>query len=292
MLTAEQIKKYNEVVLQKMSLYLNLHADFIEASIIEELTSECGLTDEEAFAMVLAQVCGLDIETNEEDRNMYEYYFSKMITLLNQDVFTNNAYYKNIRIPEIKEKNWCFKQLSYSPYEAFVYNDLKKLSDGRLIPQIGFFKERFSYPAVLENRREWMLITPNEIETMKEVIYKAKGKVLTYGLGMGYYAYMVSEKEEVNQITIVEKDESVISLFKQYILPQFKYKEKVRIIHEDAFEYAKMSMAKEQYDFVFTDIWHDPIDGIPLYLKMKEYENLSPNSHYDYWIEATMKCYL
>ena len=60
-----------------------------------------------------------------------------------------------------------------------------------------------------------MLITPNEIETMKKSISEATGNVLTYGLGLGYYAYMVSMKENVESVTIVEKDKEIIDLFKK-----------------------------------------------------------------------------
>ena len=68
-----------------------------------------------------------------------------------------------------------------------------------------------------------MTITPNEIETMKEAVDKASGNVLTFGLGLGYYAYMVSEKENVESVTIVDSNEDVIDLFKKYVLPQFKH---------------------------------------------------------------------
>ena len=75
-----------------------------------------------------------------------------------------------------------------------------------------------------------MTITPNEIETMKEPVDEAFGHVLTFGLGLGYYAYMVSEKENVESITIVETNEDVIDLFNKYILPQFKNAHKIKII--------------------------------------------------------------
>ena len=44
------------------------------------------------------------------------------------------------------------------------------------------------------------------------------------------------------------------------------------------------------YDFVFVDIWHDPSDGIDLYLKFKSLEK--KNIKYSYWIEDTIKCYI
>ena len=50
--------------------------------------------------------------------------------------------------------------------------------------------------------------------------------------------YMVSEKENVETVTVVDTNEDVIRLFKKYILPQFKNAHKIKIIAADAFEYA------------------------------------------------------
>ena len=56
---------------------------------------------------------------------------------------------------------------------------------------------------------------------------------------------------------------------------------------------AKIGIApKEKFDFVFADIWHDPSDGIDLYLKLKEAEKLSPQTQYCYWVEKTLKVYI
>lgn len=37
---------------------------------------------------------------------------------------------------------------------------------------------------------------------------------------------------------------------------------------------------------------HDVSDGIDMYLKMKQYESLSPNTVLTYWIEKSILCYL
>jgi spermidine synthase len=145
------------------------------------------------------------------------------------------------------------------------------------------------FPAVLEDARIWMTITPNEIETMKEPVEQAFGH---YGLGLGYYAYMVSEKANVESVTIVEANEDVIHLFTQYILPQFKNAQKIKVIKADALEYARKRMSKGNYDFVFTDLWHDVSDGKDMYLKMKKFEKLTPNTVFTYWIEKSILCYL
>jgi hypothetical protein len=206
--------------------------------------------------------------------------------------YLHNPYYKNIKIPRLKVGNSELTYEKYKPFEGFVCNDIIKTKEGRQIPQIGFLKTEFCFPTVLEHDRIWMTITPNEIETMKESVEQAFGNILTFGLGLGYYAYMVSEKENVEGVTVVEINEDVIHLFKKYILPQFKNAEKVHIIKAEAFEYAQKHIAPGKYDFVFTDLWHDVSDGMNLYLRMKNYEKLSPTTIFSYWIEKSILCYL
>jgi len=182
--------------------------------------------------------------------------------------------------------------MSFGPYEAFLANESVLDKDGRLFPQIGFFEEEFPYPAVLQDGREWMTVTPHEIRTTTPAVKKSFGNVLTYGLGLGYFPYMAHLKDNVESVTIVEKDEAVIELFTRYILPQFPQREKIKVICADAFEYAEKETSKSFYDFIFADTWHDPSDGIEMYEKFKAAEKHSPKSQFMYWIEATLKYYM
>ncbi|MEH7181069.1 hypothetical protein [Neobacillus vireti] len=93
---------------------------------------------------------------------------------------------------------------------------------------------------------------------------------------------MVSEKENVESVTVVDMNEDVIQLYKKYVLPQFKHAHKIRIIKADAFEYAQKHTANGKYDFVFTDLWHDVSDGIDMYVKMKKIEQQHPNTVFSY----------
>ena len=157
--------------------------------------------------------------------------------------------------------------------------------DFRELPPLGFFTEEFSFPAILENGNEWMTLTPVDLDTCEEAIEAAHGKVITFGLGLGYYAYMASEKETVDSVTVVELSEDVISLFKEHILPKMPNRHKIKIINADAFKYAEEQMPEENYDFAFVDTWRDASDGAPMYLRMKSLEHLSPSTEFMYWIE-------
>ena len=98
-----------------------------------------------------------------------------------------------------------------------------------------------------------------------KIIDRAFGNVLTYGLGLGYFQYMVSNKENVSKVTIIEKNKDIIKLFVEYILPQFPNKDKIKIICMDAFEYATNNVKDIFYDFIYADLWHDVSDGIEMY---------------------------
>ena len=157
------------------------------------------------------------------------------------------------------------------------------------IPPLGFFPNGFSFPAILEDGNEWMTLTPVDIDTCEEALANAKGKVLTYGLGLGYFAYMASEKEDVESVTVVELSDEVIALFKRHILPQMPNGHKINIVHSDALKYAVEVMPGEGFDMVFVDTWRDASDGTPMYKSMKALEGESPNTKFYYWVENFLR---
>ena len=213
-------------------------------------------------------------------------YIYPSICFSHAEDYTENPYYKNIAPKEaIKDGNWEIKWEYYPPFRASIAKDMIIKDNFAEIPPLSFFEEGFSFPAVLEDGNEWMTLTPVDVDTCEENIKKARGKVITFGLGLGYFTYMVSEKSDVDSITVVEKSENVIRLFKKHVLPKFAHKEKVRIINADAFEYAEKEMPRENFDYAFVDTWRDASDGLPMYEKMKALEHLSPRTVFDYWIE-------
>ena len=287
----KQIEDDNFRIFSLMSNYLNNYSTYITKADIDEVKTK-NMSAEQAFSIILANGVGLDILDKNTDRDFYNKYFTKMVKRLKTNDYKENEYYKNIINPKIKQDNIEFKYEYYKPYKGFVFNDIEKDLEGRMYPQVGFFEEHFRYPAILENGRIWMTVTPNEIETMKSPIEKAHGKVLTLGLGLGYYQYMISNKTNVDEIYIIDKNETIINLFKKYILPQFQNKDKIKIIHADAFEFLKNDMSKYNFNFVFSDLWHDVSDGVDMYLDIKNYEKLYPHINFEYWIEKSIKMYL
>lgn len=287
------IRSDNARLLRQLSLYLNLMPDAIDLSMVDSLASGLDKNAREyAFATLLATYCGFDLVDSTEDKRLFRERFTRMIQLLKKEEFENDPYYKNIVFPNAANESWEFKTMCFKPCEAFLANESVLDGEGRLFPKIGFFEQEFSYPAVLENGREWMTVTPHEIRTTSPAVTESFGNVLTYGLGLGYFTYMASRKKEVSRVMVVEKDRRVIDLFEKYILCQFETKDKVEIICADAFQFAEENVKDNFYDFIFADTWHDPSDGIEMYKKFKNAEKNSPDSKYMYWIENTLRYYM
>ena len=291
-MTYDEIKSANNLIFDRLALLLNNKPDFISTEMVTELTDSFGLTVENAYSLLLCAALGFDTE-NEFDRKLWEAYSPLMLHHLDDEYFTGDEYYKAVRIKDGKTVNeWELREDALAPFTAFVCDDPLTLPDGRVIPQIGYFDREFKFLSVLQNGREWMTMMPNEIVTQRLPIQKARGRVCTYGLGLGYFAFMCARREEVERVTVVERDESVIALFNELILPCFTHPEKIEIVCADAFEFAEKEAPKREFDYIFADIWHDPTDGVEAYKKFKALEHFCPNTEFDYWIEKTLKLYM
>lgn len=275
----------NYRVTQLYATYLEHFPELINREIIDELCRDGSISEREALVALICEAFGLDDANGGDERRIIRDYVRPSVRLLDTTKYTENKYYKNIKIDNVKDGKWELKQEYYPPYRAFICGDIQINSDFSEVPPLGFFSKSFHFPAVLEDGNEWMTLTPVDLDTSDAAIEAAHGKVVTFGLGLGYYAYMVSEKENVDSITVVEKSEDVIRLFKKHILPQFSKPEKVNIVCSDAFEYAEKVMPAEKYHYAFVDTWRDASDGAPMYEKMKPLERLNPGTEFSYWIE-------
>ncbi len=288
-LPAERIRQHNRDLVELFSLYLNVMPTAIDNEMVSDLANTCGTTRAEAYAHLLAAMAGLD--PTGKDRHFFRHWLTPAIRELNMRAYTEDAYFKSIRIPTATKGKWLLRTQHLAPLEAFVCNDFVVTSDRRMLPQIGFFDREYPYPAMLEGGREWMTLLPNEMVTTYPAIEKAHGRVLTFGLGLGYFAFHAAEKENVESVTAVDISPDVIDLFCTHILPQFPHKEKIKLVCKDAFAFADEDMAGN-FDFLFADTWHDAGDGKELYLKFKAYEQKHPDITFTYWLEDTIKCYL
>ena len=273
----------NYRVSRLFSEYLTSYPALIDAEMMSAL--EC--QPEEEAAVIGAILSGaLTPEDTPEDLRIQRDYILPAVRVLDISRYRENPYFRNIRIPDVSVGNFSLKNEIYPAYRAFVCGDMTVREDFLEYPPLGYFREDFTFPAVLEGGNEWMTLTPVDVDTCEDAIAAAHGRVVTFGLGLGYYAYRVSEKEDVGSVTVVEISPEAAELFEQVILPQFPHKEKVNVTVSDAFEYAQTQMPAEKFDYAFVDTWRDAGDGLPMYRRMKRLEQLSPNTGFSYWIEG------
>jgi hypothetical protein len=262
---------------------IEIHSKALQKEIAADGTP---VTDDQAkLASMIISVAHESLGNKEAD-NMPDIIYDSLIRagrIFHEGELEQNPYYRDIRFDKQTMGRFRFDIGHYDKYELFTFNFFESTYKGIFLPAIGTCDYRFEYPGLLENNEVWMSVTPNEISTMEKPIAEANGKVLTLGCGMGYYAYMVSLKDDVDSVTIIEKEPEVIELFKIFILPQFGNKDKVTIIQADAYEYME-KLEDGTYDYCFADIWKGNTDAVP-YIRMKKICSKFRRTRMSYWIE-------
>ncbi len=197
-----------------------------------------------------------------------------------------NPYYKAVR--PVKGTAGAISLLTsdYVSYEMFqMYHEERPQISPFATADIGFFEKPVTFPVLEEGGRVWMSVVHSEIASMAAGIAAAHGRVVTFGLGLGYYAFMVAAKDDVSHVTVIEKNSDVIALFETYILPQFPFAEKIEIIEADAFQFLEET-EDGAYDFGYADFWEGTEDGTLLYLKFLRKAKRFAKTKLAYWIES------
>ena len=254
---------------------------------IEILTKSSGYSSRDIFLNKIIDYLDIDMSV-EDNQFVFDEHIARSIKEVDINRYLENPYYKTIKISDIKDGNFELIYDHYEGYEIFPYLDM---SDDNFIEKnsLGYFKDEFKFIALNYQGVTWMSITPNEIETMQEAVNRVQGDILVFGLGLGYFPFMASLKKEVKKITIIEKDQKIINLFKKHLLPQFPHREKIEIINDDASHYLNIDL---KYDYAFIDLWHDTSDGIEWFLSFKKSEAKQDKCQFLYWLEPSFYLYL
>lgn len=278
------LKKVNKKDIE--NLLLNKEMNIAAANGLFEFSfySSDNKFDHQNYALSIADYLELNLQ-DIEDKYFYESRIEKAVCEIKASDYDNNYYRKNISPQPYKDKSYELIYLEIKPYQAIPYDDILIDENYVELSQIGYFATNFAYLAVLKDDVVWMSTDPNEINTMRESINQSHGHVLAFGLGLGYFPIMCAIKDNVSEVTIIEKDPEIIKIFKKHTLPLFEFKDKIHIIEDDAFNYARKDLSK--YDYLFIDIWHNPEDGLPMYLRFK---NILKNKNIEasYWLEKSI----
>lgn len=259
-------------------IYLNLD---------EEERASLAVSSDVAKSMRKIALSRMDEEAKEAFASVQVGFGLEDIASLDIERFFADPYYKAVtkamKSPLQKGK-WKLEMRSYKPFELFVYDEVRPSPIAPFITYspLGYFKKEFDYPALVEGDTTYMSLIPHEILTMAEPIKKARGRVATYGLGMGYFAFMASEKDDVESVVVLERDPAVIEIFKTFFLPLFPHSQKIEIVQDDALLYRP----EVPFDYLFVDLYHDAQDGLPIYLNLMQREGLA--KEVDFWIEGAI----
>ena len=199
---------------------------------------------------------------------------------------TDNPYYKNIKLNNIKTNNIKYSNAKL-PARACINMGFTKYADKlyKSYVDMGYFDRSINIPRLMEGDRVWMSPTIAEQRSIQPHIDKAKGKVLTFGLGIGYYVYMCLLKEEVEDITIVEINKDIIDLFNEYIKPQFPDTKNINIIHGDMYDYYNDKFMSN-FNTIFVDTWYNNTDALEQYKKLQKIK--VDRTRISYWIEESI----
>lgn len=280
------ILKRNYRLTSLYAAYLSHCPEWIDKNAVAALTADGTFSEREAVAALLAEALGIDAAGSAEDRILYRDYLLPSVRILDKSDFDTDPYLQAVRVGDSALGRFAVKNEKYPAYRAAICGDMEVSADFREIVPLGFFTDTFPFLAVTEDDNEWMTLTPADTVTSREAIAAAHGKVVTYGLGLGYYAFHTAEKPTVKSVTVIEKSPDVIRLFREHLLPHFPHGEKIRVIEADAFDYAEHGAPSESYDIAFVDTWRDASDGCPMYLRMKPLEKKNTGTEFHYWIEG------
>lgn len=156
--------------------------------------------------MMMLMVEGMIAPYIGNDARMFDFFMNSLLNegrVFDVSEIQDNPYVKDIDFKDRRSGDFEFRYHSFMAYELDIYDIPRKIIEYDVdIPRISCFTEKVEYPVIFQNsiKSTWMSVSPNEINTMKQPIRNAKGKVLTLGCGMGYFAYMASLKADVESI--------------------------------------------------------------------------------------------
>ena len=152
------------------------------------------------------------------------------------------------------------------------------------VPRIAYNLDEFSYPAVtLTKENRTLSLDPYVMFTHADYISRATGKVLILGLNLGYVVNSVASKDNVSKVTVVESDHNLIELYKTYVLPKIKAKDRIEVIEADVVEYLQ-TLNDEKYDYILNDLKSRNLD-LKDYLKIKEISHKFKHSAIEHYAE-------
>ena len=281
-------EEVNAVLLEQLSGVLYLREPVASQAILDDLMGS-GLDLDSAMRVCLMTEMGLDVD-EEPGREIFRRYLPKMLRKMEKTFILDDPYVKAMAGAEGTQGDRVLALDTLRAREVFLRNDLQVDTQDRVLPPLGYMLEDVQYPVILDQDGSWMSCEPFEIATLRPCAQAAKGKVVSLGLGLGYYAFHALLNPKVSEVICVERDGEIIELFNRCLRSRFPRQECLKILQTDAFDYVQNQLQADRPDTVMVDLWRDAGDGMELYQHMKQME--TPGPVWQYWIEDMIRYYL
>jgi hypothetical protein len=208
---------------------------------------------------------------------------------LSADAWEKTPYHSHIDLTRITSHHFTFEKDLVRGRELFNADAIQKDPERELndYMKLRAMDRDFEAVYLYQDEKDWMLDAPSEAFTNDPYAEKAHGRVLTLGLGIGYFLYMCTLNPQVREITVIERSPDVIDMFCRDILPQFHTPLPIHFIAADAFACWQDEQLK-QYDYIYADIWQSSDDGLACITRLLQQFN-PPYEKTDFWIEDS--CY-
>ena len=165
--------------------------------------------------------------------------FRETITLFQEFLHNQNPPYPPLKVPQYREGRygqWTLDRRDTPIVRGYF---------------TGFQAASPNY-TLRKGHTVWMSLTPMELESQSHHALVAWGHTVVMGLGMGVLLYNILARDEVERVTVVERDRSIVELLHQMAAPTtWTGWEKVNIVIADALEWSPT----EPVDYLTVDIW-------------------------------------
>lgn len=282
-----QTQTFNIALAHQLIDFILSNPPSIQKTNLVKKVKDDHLSEMEAYQLLLMSQCLKD-PVIKQHPDLFALSLKPYLHQLDPATFVSNPFYQRVKPHPITKGKWQLGYETYIPYQGVLTGDVitDPIHHYLETTPLGYFLNPFYYLVIKQQDVTWMSVTPFEINTMAPVINKMRGNVITLGLGLGYFASMAALKPEVKEVLVIEKDHQVIQLFLKHIYPHLENKEKIKIHHEDAFDYLKRN--PRCFDHLFVDIHHTAEDGLPIYIRMKKLEKLLRLGQWHYWLESSI----
>ncbi len=182
---------------------------------------------------------------------------------LSSEDWLNSPYHSSIKLEAIEDEHFSYEPMTVLAGRLFSLDSVqpdpkRELNDWM---KLRAMDQPFETAVLYQEDEMWMIDAPSEAATNDPFAAKARGRVVTFGLGLGYFLFMVLANPKVESVTVVEKSEAVLRMFEASLLPQFAHRDKIRLLHGDALDFWNEAFLAS-FDYIYADIWQSGEDGL------------------------------